>query len=348
MPAIASLVNECVEAEMTDSAHKRKLWEKLGKELEKADFPKEDISSKIQEVIEDRLESKMGHHVSIDTAYFYRIMQDNRWGLSARRLPPKSKLPSGEFEKIPKYEKVSPEHPNQKILDGITELIAGCRAIYHAVDTFEAEEDGLPPQDMKKYFVPGTMKEVLRQIKITKGIVSDCATARTKIPLRCHHLVKAILATESSMVQAGVMLLQARLALTKEYGAYFGKKQALKFTKGKESVQLDVFAPKDRDMAIYAGWYGMQCPRCDGWRLQVSAQGGADPAVLDCVDCNRPVRLPAAGVGVPQCRSCGRVLWTAILKKLKVIGKKQDVAECVCPSCEGKLLVPRHWLVALR
>ena len=132
IPAVATLVNECVEAELTDSAHKRRLWEKLGRELEKADFPREDISSKIQEVVEGRLEAKMGHPVSMDTAYFYRVMQDNRWGRSATRLPAKGKLPSGEFEKLLKYKEESP-HPNQKILDGITDLINGCKTIYHAV-----------------------------------------------------------------------------------------------------------------------------------------------------------------------------------------------------------------------
>ena len=158
IPAVASLVNECVEAEMIDSAHKRKHWEKLGKELEKADFPREDISSKIQEVIEAKLEGRLGHPVSIDTAFFYRVMRQNRWGRSATRLPPKEQTPPGEFEKIPKYEDSDP-HPNQKILDGITDLINCCKTIYHAVETFEDDSKSLYPADLKKYFTATTTNQ---------------------------------------------------------------------------------------------------------------------------------------------------------------------------------------------
>ena len=62
------------------------------------------------------------------------------------------------------------------------------------------------------------------------------------------------------------------------------------------------------------------------------------------MDCGRPVRLPAAGVGVPQCRACGHVLWSNILKKLKVLAKHgKDAVESKCPNCEGKLLMPAAW-----
>ena len=131
-PEISRLIDECVKAEMDDSATKRRLWEKLGRELEKADFPKEDISSKIQEVVEGKLEGRLGHPVSIDTAFFYRVMKQNRWGRSATRLPPKEQTPLGEFDKLPKYDEESP-HPNQFLLDGIADLITGCKAIYHAL-----------------------------------------------------------------------------------------------------------------------------------------------------------------------------------------------------------------------
>ena len=227
---------------------------------------------------------------------------------------------------------------NQRLVDTMTELIEAAKSLKFAFTTF-AGPDGRPLQ-FEQYADPRMISDLVRQTREVKRMAEEAASARTKIPQRCHHLIKAIPATESSTMTASTMLLQARLDLMNEFGSYIGKKQASKFIRGREVNPMDVFQPGSRDMALFMGWYGVQCPFCQSWRLERSAEGGTAPSVLRCIDCEADVQLPGAQVGTPQCRRCGITLWTEIVQKLKKKKAGDGVYSTKCPGCAEPLLFP--------
>ncbi len=72
------VVNEEINSDSQNSL-KKTLWEKMGRELESVDYPRNQISKKIEHTIEEKLKESLGYPVKINTAYYYRIMAENKW-----------------------------------------------------------------------------------------------------------------------------------------------------------------------------------------------------------------------------------------------------------------------------
>ena len=237
---------------------------------------------------------------------------------------------------------IEPREPNAEVVRGLHALIQELKELKYA---FDGLTDGNGTRVEAAAMVkPRVWAELMRELTLTTELVGEAAKSRTKIPQRCHHLIKGILVTESSMLQASASLLEVRKKLLVKYGSYIGKKQAHKHIRGKEPNQLEIFKPRNRDVAIFMGWYGTQCDSCSGWRMELSPESGAPVGLIRCVDCSHFATLAKAGAGAPQCRRCGTILWTDIIQKhARRYRDCPTLAHMDCPGCGFDLEFPVSW-----
>ena len=113
---------------------------------------------------------------------------------------------------------VGPRQPNADMVTGLHALIQQLKELKYA---FAGIRDGKGERvEVCGVVSPRAYNELLRELRLTTKLVAEAAQSRLKIPQRCHHLVKAMLVTESSMLKTSVLLMEARLQMLEGYGAY--------------------------------------------------------------------------------------------------------------------------------
>ena len=326
---IDNLAEELAELEITtiidgeeqtrSNARKKDLLVKMGKVFEAQGYPSHSISSKIISTVEGRLHEH-GYDVRITNGYYYHIMRENGWS------DPRFDSTGGQ--------KGTPKVPsNTSVNKECVEAVRGIKEICNLLaDGFEHLKDRKgEPLELSSITTDEKLLLFMKELTKTAKIAANAANAKTQVPTNTHHLFKMCLQVEAGMINVARVFLQAKLAMLDKVHIFITAKQAQKFVKGSEPSQLELFAPKNRDEALFLYWYGLPCPECKSWRVQ---EQGAIRQNLQCVDCGAAFEghtlTHCSGLG-----SCGKIFYAKELKHI-IRNKK-------CPDC-GKQIreVPSH------
>ena len=225
---------------------------------------------------------------------------------------------------------IEPKEVNRKAINAMRTLRQSISAIETAFAELEDAKGN--PLDLEDVYKKKDLNAFYDSISHLSDVVSSLTDKRTLVPLHTHHIFRACLLSETSVLNAGRLFLKIRADILEEVRKFMTQKQASKFQRGLERPQLPIFQPKNRDESIYMGWYGLQCSQCESWR---SREKPDSTGTVTCYDCDNewPGRTIShcAGAG-----SCGYLLYTEDLKKVKKNGK--------CPNCKKSLRLPKSLL----
>lgn len=142
---------------------------------------------------------------------------------------------------------------------------------------------------------------------------------KEKIPANTQHILLHAIGTMSSNNDAAVEYFRLRDESHKLTG-----KQLSKYRSGAIKTKLAIFNPKDRVSAILWNYFGMQCKKCESWRvLQLNQM--SDSTKVQCQDCNNIFQVGST----TKCNYCGFPFFQDELS-----GIKKDK---ICPNCKQEL-----------
>lgn len=277
-----------------DNPVRKDYWKKMKTELEISSYPTEQIGRTIRDSIEEEIYQTKFKSLGVPreeykwhSGYFYRWCRTEN--ISQNYVT--SRTPLGESKN---------SSINTPIPDHIKNLINIYHNIADEIDEFttklhkEHEILKLDLNEMKQLEL--SIHSLQSFCMILKGIRDE----KTKIPLNTIHALLYSLATEASVSYGAEMFFKTRL----DYIAQTRKqlltpKQAIKFQKGETNIELDIFRPHTRDLAIFHSYYGLQCPKCESWRVKERTDGGHQNN-LKCFDCD----CVFPGKTVSKCRYC--------------------------------------------
>ena len=262
-------VAEELESRDTDQNTKREIWEKMGNELEIAGFEKDKISVKIQSTIEEKLETKLGYSVKINTAYYYRVMAKNTWqdqNYTANNNTSENITTQSEISPLGESENSSIYRTNKKMIDHVRDLKYLCETVQHTLKNIRDDNNNLI--NLEDVFDKKELDDFFLQSKQIKKIVANTANSKTIIPPNTHGIFRDTLRIESGLLNVAKIFLRCQLHMIENIKKTFlTKKQAGKFTRGTEPNPLPIFIPKSREEAIFMDFFGLACINCSSWRV---------------------------------------------------------------------------------
>ena len=297
---------------------KKTMWLKMGLYLEKeTDLDNHKISTEIlrhiqQDVRESlTVEERMGKHITINTAHYYRVMNQHGWIDRTRGRPINTEpLPAGS-----KFTK-----PNLQVRDVLAETRRILQIVEGALTRTGA--DGKAPQELAKLLGQKAVDDFCRGLVGQGTALLSLAANNKKVPTNGQHMFMDLFRLQSLLSDACILFAEARLRLVKEYKINLTKGHALAIMKKRVHPLPYIYRPKDRDAALFYGWTGGQCINCKSWCVQEIAQG------LECWDCKTqmPHQTRLA------CPDCWTPFYTDLIPKIRKSGH--------CPHCEAVIILP--------
>ena len=342
-----------LEAEGLDRAEsgepKASLWTRMGAELEAAEWPSNAIATKIAREIEARLHRRTGVKASVRTAYFYRIMAQNRWVDPARQAAAKgqktggyspggaSKKPyislgrDGADEEVaddPVPSSSRPPEPKMLNADLADALRAEAEALRRAAKTLQDRKwqgaIDLAAEHAAEY------AEAVRAVKAATVILDEEGAKRSRVPATAHHLFRMLAGRgELSALKVSELFAAERLRLVKEAGDRIGKAIVQQYRSGRTAgPPPPILRPSGREGALLLGWTGQQCIACGHWRVEVLA---AIPGRADrrCIDCGKEQHAVHPAV----CPKCTALVYGPPVQH----GKVQGRLAAECRACGHKI-----------
>ena len=315
MGRLQDLIKSAIAYELdgTRDVTRRELQEAIGDEYEMQGVPKEQIGERIRQAIEPALERAVGHKVSIYTAHHHRILKAKGW------LHPQGAGKGGRFT----------SEKNAGFVSAISEVQDQVLFVKAAARDLDMSELSTENYNL-----------LCREIRAHAAIMHDTADAKTKLPPNLHMLFRSILGMASGMNAIARTFHAAKTALLLEVkGAcedWITPKQAAKVRDWRETGMLPLVRPKTRDMAIFMGWYGLQCPECASWATAVNPEGGMKTEIK-CSQCGHVW----PGYTVSHCLKCHIPFYQEDIAKMRARGKKTT-----CYSCGMFVYLPEELMIA--
>ena len=306
------LAEQAAEEELVEgSKTKEEKWITMGNHLEISGVPKPLIPASVRDAIESVLFKKLGVKVSIYTTHFYRTMKSQDWG-------------EGD-KKIDSPKEVINTSINDDFCDALDTVIDNAKFMREVARTLK-DKDG-EPLEMSYALHEDTYNAYCHQIRQMATLAKDCANQKLKVPPTMHQLFREILASSAGLLQAGRAFQQVRIDLLENVTSWISSKQAAKVEDLEEANMLPLYIPRDRDMAIFCGWYGLACPECKSWLVKEMVDGAA-VSTMRCLNCTHEWR----GQTVTHCPRCKRLIYT---EDIKGICESER-----CPKCELYIRLP--------
>ena len=302
MGRLEDLIKSAIAYELADTTDtsRRELWESIGEEYEMQGIPKEQIGERIRQAIEPALERALGHKVSIYTAHHHRIISAKGW----LRLQGAGKGGKHTSEK------------NVGFISAISEVQDQVLFAKSAAKDLDMSSMSTENYDL-----------LCREIRTHAAIMHDFADGKTKLPPNLHMLFRSIIATVSGMNAIARTFHAAKMAMLDKVKDgledWITPKQAAKVRDWKETGMLPLVRPKSRDMAIFMGWHGLQCPECESWATAVDPSGET-PTQIRCSQCGH--RWP--GYTISHCLKCHVPFYQEDIAKMRERGKKTTCYSC--------------------
>lgn len=298
-------VRAAEEEQKDSSTLKRDLWIKMGNELEIAGYPKNQISKKIQDTIEEELEKKLGHPARINTAYYYRTMASHSW--QDEDFARHKSDPPGD------QENTSYIGVNFKYINVLQDCAKSIRILTNSLKNMQSLDEIHKKNELNAFF---------HDLKTMAKLAEKSADAKTVVHPNAHHIFKECMRMENGLLNVTELYFRTNMRVISNIRNAISKKQASKYMHGREPNQLPIFRPKYRDEAIFMGWYGLQCPECKSWRVEHTHR----PRCFDC-------HVEFEGKTVTQCLKCGMMLYQEDIDQIKKTGR--------CTGCESEMRLPQ-------
>ncbi len=359
---------ELVEAE--SATNKKKLWEKMGSELEISGYPKYKISTKIQEVIEDKLETKLGYQVKINTAHYYRVMSKNEWQDSSYARNTNTVDPLGDQNNSSLNTKFSEE--NKKFIGRIKDSMDNFHNIlsYLKQNPFASlvDEDGTDElfliwdnsnRNMREHMsdkqkIPIYSQEILINAYFT-SYSGDRMTEKyfdeikrvhllnpgQSLQYKCDEIISKITelkkvqkTSDDEKIRDQIFKLNEELdkIKKKQNRKAFSGKRLKQLVYGEIPTMLEYLEPHDVNHARSRGFFGQQCPKCRGFRTVSKPDGGRND-ILICMKCtSQDKSFTIKKIPFLSCKTCHRVITDEHLEKIENTK--------LCVYCNNELILP--------
>lgn len=166
--------------------------------------------------------------------------------------------------------------------------------------------------------------------KETQTIIENIHSAydnKVKVPMSSEHMFVSIVGESTTVLNKGATkFMEERLRLTQEQGKkIITQKQTNKFLKNLTISKLELFHPHDLQQALFDGFTGVQCTKCDSWKVRESESSRHK---LQCQDCENV--FPA--INVPRCSNCYLLFYRENV--LKIIENNNK-----CPDCGESIVL---------
>ena len=329
--------------ETPDRKHKRDVWEEMGEDLEYAGVARTRISTEIRREIENALRT-MGRRGQLNSGYFFSIMNKNGWTDPKfdRTSKPLNKEPETAtvqeheelaYKVVPSREADRLNLKEQKKNTDMGKMLTACRSIRESIKSLEhAMRTNPKMMDFSGY---AGIEEYVRDVEAIAKSVAETANMRTNTPPSSHAVVKEIMQSEIGMLRLGRAVMAIRMGIIEDMHQFISASQRIKFAKGMESNQLPMYTPKERDSAIFLGFWGVPCKKCKSYRVIQDPKATRYESVV-CVDCD----YKWSQYTVLQCagfNGCGLVYYSDVIAKIKSTKR--------CPGCQKPVKLPPHLLL---
>lgn len=136
---------------------------------------------------------------------------------------------------------------------------------------------------------------------------------KEKVPQNLQHILLYLLVTEGSVNDAAKAFLLKRMELLE-----FTSKQAGKLQDGTVPDLLPILKPTSRDIAMFLGYYGIQCKYCGSWEVKDQPGCGTETKV-ECWNCDGESWIPIKSI--LKCSYCKLPVYEEDLQRLLKGGK---------------------------
>ena len=327
------LANEAAQEELSDNIPetKKDLWIRMGTLLEAEGTHPRLIPYKIQVAVEKKIEALTGDQVRINTAHFYRVMREKKW---VTRSAGGTKSDDNEQVSVNPLggKEIEVYIENLRVAKALEELQSTCQSLANTIRGLRDPEGNYI--DIGKHFTKAELDEFLRDSLTVSKVVKDAADNKTLISQNSQVMFRHILNTEVGMINIAKIYLTARIKLLDIVrNSFMSKKQVAKYRTGDIHNPLPILQPKNRDEAIFMGYYGVHCRQCKSWRVKPQTDANAVENLV-CLNCNNSFQ----GLTISHCSgqgSCGALFYC---EEIKFIKKNKK-----CPDC-GKSIprIPQH------
>lgn len=300
-PTLTSYYEKCINQAIIDGWPKHEISAKLLKELDiKLYQLKKQTNSQIHQ-----------EECKINRTSFHRV---------ARRLDCtdpkyKSNLKEATHESL-QNGSISEDNINFHCYLVLSEIINLCQEIKRKIAT----EDKILFELFDKHTRTNFYKETETLVKNLNASFDD----KVKVPQSLEYLFVSIVSESGTALNiAATKYMEERLNLIKAQGKkIITLKQTNKFLKNLATSKLEIFHPHDMQQALVDGFIGVQCPKCESWKIR---EDETSRHRVKCQDCEYV--FPA--VNLPRCQSCHMLFYKENI--LKIIENNNKCPDCGSP-----------------
>lgn len=301
---LTSYYEKCINQAIVDGWPRHEISAKLLKELDLKLFQlKKQTNSEIHQ-----------EECKINRTSFHRV---------ARRLDCtdpkyKSNLKEATHESL-QNSSVSENNPNFHCHLVLSEIINLCQEIKKKIAT----HDNILFELFDKKTRTNFYKETETIVKNLDSAYDD----KVKVPASLEYLFVSIVGESTTALNIGAtQFMQERLNYIQEQGKkIITLKQTNKFLKNLSTSKLELFHPHDLQQALFDGFIGVQCPKCDSWKVR---EYESNKHRLQCQDCEE--LFPA--INLPRCPNCYMLFYRENI--LKIIESNNR-----CPDCQSPIVL---------
>ena len=283
---------------------KQECWVKLGKEYEVEGIPRNEIGKRMQSAIEDRVEMKTGKKVKINTSHWYRVLNDNFWGIHQEQDEeiPLGEKPDSTQEELDKSDKteeeviITPEIENKVILDMLEKESTTIRKLINYTK-LNRVASLIPPE---------VIDDICTRNNAMADNTRDYINQKQNIPTHAQTIIllqhRSSLGIHDLFSKFYYALKEIHMAdLKQRMGAPLHKKEMRKFLL-REIITLDhTMEPPDAATARLYGFYGQQCSHCQGHRTKIDP---INHSKVYCIRCS-PTKGKEERRSLKPCEKCG-------------------------------------------
>ncbi len=178
---------------------------------------------------------------------------------------------------------------------------------------------------------------------ILLDILEDTFNEKTKVPMNTEHLLLFRGAISESVTFAAVGFFEDRMIQLKKIKKLLTGKQIGYYQDNDIKLQLSLFKPDSRDTAIFQKYYGLQCVKCDSWRVKELSVSLPDGSNLKCKDCEHTFYEKT----VNRCRYCQMPLYKEHLHDMivshnQMVKNGNEDAGYPCVECQTENKLPQE------
>ena len=302
-----TLLDDAVAEEYNyESSRKRDYIQKIGECLIYAGYPKSELAVEVGDRIEARFYEKYHYSISVKTSYYYRIMQELKWGknFSEKKEPfaeknpptetPREKSTSSETQSSAPPRGVNNDSPDDS---GYTNKADCALENKRLIDTLgdvcsmgDALRDYMRHNPFLSKVDPSLIDEII--VRLTAWVINMRNTMNNKqiVQTNTDAIILTIFNTASDINNLfGLYLDEIKRihilerAKTKKTNQILTSKEIIKYQRRELKNLSEILEFHDPNEARMSGFYGQQCDTCMGFRTQL-VEG--NPNKVICIKCS--------------------------------------------------------------